>query len=120
MKHLLLILGSLLLVFSSCKKEEKKHDVIYKVVVIGGSPSYSVTYSSSGNTTQTAGPFSASKWVSPTISDRKAGSLVSLTLKGGSGGSYNMYIYVNGRLEKEDRMDDPYGPRTISVELPED
>jgi hypothetical protein len=119
MKHLL-IFGSLLIMLGSCKKEEKKYDVIYKVIVIGGNPSYSVTYSSAGNSTQTAGPFTDSKWVSPTISDRKAGSTVSLTLKGGSGGSYNMYIYVNGRLEKEDRMDDPYGPRTISVELPED
>jgi hypothetical protein len=115
----LIYIFSLFFVFTSCKKEEKKHKVIYKITVIGGSPSYSVKYSSSNNSTATAGPLTSSMWVSPAIEDRKGGSSVFLTLEGGSGGSYKMYIYVDGYLEKEDRMDDPYGPKTISAEIPE-
>jgi hypothetical protein len=103
--------------FLSCKKAEKTHKVVYKIEVIGGHPSYSVKYSSSKNATQTAGPLSDSKWTSPTIDDRETGASVSLTLEGGGGGSYKMYILVDGYLEKEDRMDDPYGPKTISVTL---
>jgi hypothetical protein len=104
-------------IFSSCKKEEKKHKVIYKVEVTGGHPAYSLSYSSLNNSTQTVGPTSEAKWLSPTVNDRLTGSSVFLTLQGGSGGSYKMYIYVDGYLEQEGRMDDPYGPKTISVEL---
>jgi hypothetical protein len=93
--------------------------VIFKVQVISGNPSYSVKYSSFSNTTKTEGPITASSWVSPKIDDRKSDSQVLLTLEGGSGGSYKMFIYVDGRLEKEDRMDDPYGPKTISVQIPD-
>lgn len=108
---------SCLLIFSFCNKEEKKHKVIYKVQVTSGNPSYSVQYSSTGNSTKTEGPFSSSKWLSPTIDDRETGSSVFLTLQGGSGGSYKMYIYVDGYLEQEGSMTDPYGPETISVKL---
>jgi len=101
----------------ACKKEEKKHKVIYKVEVTGGHPSYSLSYSSLNNSTQTVGPISDSKWLSPTVNDRVTGNSVFLTLQGGNGGSYKMYIYVDGFLEQEGRMDDPYGPKTISVEL---
>lgn len=105
------------LIFSSCNKEEKKHKVIYKVEVVSGHPSYSVQYSSTGNATKTEGPLSGSKWLSPTIDDRETGSSVFLTLQGGSGGSYKMYIYVDGYLEQDGDMIDPYGPKTISVKL---
>jgi hypothetical protein len=106
-----------LFILSSCKKEEKKHKVLYKVEVTGGHPNYSLSYSSFNNTTQTIGPLSDSKWLSPTVDDRTTGGSVFLTLQGGSGGSYKMYIYVDGFLEQEGRMDDPYGPKTIGADL---
>lgn len=99
----------------SCKKEEKKHTVIYKVNVISGSPSYSVNYSSTSNVTQTEGPITASSWTSPPIGDKTDGSTAYLKLEGGSGGAYKMFIYIDGYLEKEERMDDPYGPKTIEA-----
>ena len=110
----------LLALFSSCKKDAKKHSVIYKITVIGGHPAYTVNYSSTDNSTASQGPFTEQMWTSPKIDDREAGSTVFLTLEGGVGGSYNMYIYIDGSLQKTDRMDDPYGPMTISAKIPED
>lgn len=111
----------LLLAFlTSCKKDDKKHTVLYKITVIAGHPSFSVSYSSSGNSTASQGPFSTATWTSPSINDRKGGGSVFLTLGGGTGGSYYMYIYIDGSLAKTGRMDDPYGPMTISAEIPED
>ncbi|HEX8516626.1 MAG TPA: hypothetical protein VF868_10530 [Bacteroidia bacterium] len=118
MKKLLCLIVLAVSLFG-CRKETL-HKVIYKVIVTAGTPTYSVKYSSAENSTQTAGPLTASKWVSPEINDRKSGNVVSLTLEGGSGGSYMMYIYVNGRLHAEERMDDPYGPKTLSVKLPDE
>ena len=119
MKSFLLLSASLLL-FAGCKKEEKTHTVIYKVIVIGGHPTYSVQFSSSKNNTVSQGPFSSGTWISEKITDKEGGSTASLTLSGGTGGSYNMYIYIDGTLQQDGRMDDPYGPRTISVEVPEE
>jgi hypothetical protein len=105
--------------FFSCRKEEKKHKVIYKVAVISGHPTFTVQYSAENNTTKTAGPLTSSSWLSPKVEDRETGNVVSLTLESKGGASYNMYIYVDGYLEQEGRMDDPYGPKTISVEIPD-
>ena len=110
----------LLAVFSSCKKNAKKHSVIYKITVIGGHPAYTVNYSDTENSTASQGPFTDQMWVSPKVEDRDAGTSVYLTLEGGVGGSYYMYIYIDGSLQKTDRMDDPYGPKTISATIPED
>lgn len=106
---------SLFLLLSACKKEEKKHMVIYKVTVISGNPAYSVNYSSTKNTTRTEGPITALSWTSPQIDDKRDGSSAFLKLQGGNGGSYKMFIYVDGYLEREERMDDPYGPKSIEV-----
>ena len=107
-----------LLIFISCKKEETTHPVIYKVTVIGGSPSYSVQYSSAKNTSVSQGPFSSDMWISDKI-EKTAGSVASLTLNGGTGGSYKLYIYIDGVLQQDGRMDDPYGPKTISIAVPD-
>ncbi|MCE3280981.1 MAG: hypothetical protein K0S44_3172 [Bacteroidetes bacterium] len=108
----------ILTVFNSCKKEDSNHQVMYKVTVIGGSPTYAVKYSSSDNSTATAGPITGSGWSSSTI-ERKPNTTVFLTLEGGSGGSYKMYIYVDGHISAEERMDDPYGPKTIEAVIPD-
>jgi hypothetical protein len=115
MKVLVYIL-SILVFLSACRKEEKKHTITYKVIVISGHPTYSLTYSSFNNTTKVEGSITTSNWTSPPIDDRKKGS-VSLTLNGGNGGSYKMYIYVDGYLETEDDMYDPSGPKTIKAEV---
>lgn len=111
------ILLSLALLFSSCKKEEKLHTVLYKVTVIGGNPSYSVSFSGSNNTSVSQGPFTSGSWISPQITDKVNKDEASLTLIGHGGGSYKMYIYVDGALAQEGRMDDPYGPTTISITI---
>jgi hypothetical protein len=108
------------LIFISCKKEEKKHSVLYKIVVTSGHPAYSTSYSASNNTTKSESSLTSANWTSPQINDKKGGSSVYLTLTGGNGGSYKMYIYVDGNLEAEDTMYDPYGPKTISADVPED
>jgi len=90
------------------------------VNVIAGHPAYSLSYSGSGNATASQGQITQTLWTSPSITDRKAGTYVFFTLDGGTGGSYYMYIYIDGHIVKSDRMDDPYGPKTISAEIPED
>jgi hypothetical protein len=114
MKNYLYILF-ILCCFSSCKKEEKKHIVSYKIVVLSGNPNYSVSYASTNNSTKTEGPITASSWTSPAIDDKKDGSSAYLKLEGGGGCSYKMFIYIDGGLEKEERMDDPYGPKSIEA-----
>jgi len=116
MKKFVLFLFIIALV-SACKKEVT-HPVIYKVVVSTGHPTYSVQYLSGSNTTVSQGPFSSGMWVSDKI-EKEAGSTALLTLTGGTGGSYKLYIYVDGTLYMEGRMDDPYGPETISVVVPQ-
>lgn len=119
MKNFIYIFSVLLCFFSCKKKEEEKHTVIYKIIVTSGQPTYSLSYSSSNNTTKSESSIKYN-WTSPQIDDREAGSSVFLTLNGGNGGTYKMYIYIDGYLEKEDSMGDPYGPRTITAEIPED
>jgi hypothetical protein len=109
----------LTLLFSSCKKEEEKHTVSYKVIVTSGHPVYSVSYSSSNNSTQSLGSITSSTWTSGIIDDRRGGTSVFLTLTGGSGGSYKMFIYIDGSLQKDGHMDDPYGPLTIEAAIPD-
>jgi hypothetical protein len=101
---------------SSCKKEETKHSVTYKVTVTKGHPTYSVTYSSTNNTTKSESSITSLNWTSK-VDDRKDGDIVILTLEGGNGGSYKMYIYIDGFLMKESDMEDPYGPLTIDAEI---
>jgi hypothetical protein len=118
MKHFAYIFFILVL-FNSCKKEEKVHKVIYKVTVSGGSPSYTVQYSDTKNSSKSGGPFTAS-WLSPTIKGFEAGNTVSFSLNArGTGATYNMYIYVDGYLEKEGASSDPSGQNTISVVIPD-
>jgi hypothetical protein len=108
---------SLFLLFSSCKKEEKKHTVIYKIIVTSGHPTYSVSYSSLNNSTKSEGSIKTTTWTSSPVDDREEGSSVFLTLEGGSGGGYKMFIYIDGNLHAEDIMYDPYGPKTISADI---
>lgn len=100
----------------SCKKEEK-HTVVYKVNVLHGNPSYYMQYSSLHNTTKSEGPVTASSWTSPVIDDRKSSSTVSFTMIGGIGGTYQMFIIVDGSVKKEFSMEDPYGPQTITADI---
>ena len=107
-----------LIFFSSCEKEKKTFTVSYKITVISGSsPAYYVQYSAQNNSTQSKGPISQTMWVSDKVTDKEEESTVSLKLTGGQGCSYMMYIYVNGALRVQDRMDDPYGPKTITADL---
>lgn len=117
MRPSLYIYLSFLLFISACKKDEKQHSVIYKVTVIAGNPSYSVNYSGNNNSSISQGPFSATTWISPKIADKVNQDVASFTLSSNGGGSFNMYIYVDGFLENESRMDDPYGPKTLSVTI---
>jgi hypothetical protein len=107
----------LALFFITCKKDEKKHTVTYKVNVIAGHPSYSVQYSASDNSTKSEGPMTTEKWTSLPVTDREGGTSVFLTVNGGTGGTYKMYILIDGYLEGEGIMDDPYGPRTIEAKI---
>jgi hypothetical protein len=100
---------------SSCKKEEKKHSVFYRIKVTSGNPVYSVSFSGEDNTTLEKSSISSQNSSSAPISDKKDGSAVFLTLQGGNGGSYLMDIYIDGYLQIEERMDDPYGPKTIEA-----
>ena len=107
-----------LTIFTSCEKEKKTFTVSYKITVISGSsPAYYVQYSAQNNSTQSKGPISQTMWVSDKVTDKEEESTVSLKLTGGQGCSYMMYIYVNGALRVQDRMDDPYGPKTITADL---
>lgn len=108
----------ILSVFAACKKEKDQHSVVYKVTVIAGAPTYSVHFTSFDGVTTSQGPFTESMWVSSKIDDFEAGDVATMKLEGKNGGSYKMYVYVDGTLQMEDRMDDPYGPKTISVEIP--
>jgi hypothetical protein len=118
MRKTCFLFATLLSFCFSCRKKEERHTVVYKVAVLHGSPSYSVQYSGDGNSTRSEGPMSSTSWVSSTVDDRKGGTAVALTLQSGGGGSYEMYIIIDGVIQKEDRMDDPYGPKTISAGIP--
>jgi hypothetical protein len=117
MKKIIYTLLPLIFLFTSCEKDKKKYVVSYKVIMISGNPKYSVSYSSFNNATQSSGPITQNTWTSPAIDDREEGNPVSLTLQGGGGGAYLMNIYVDGSLAKQERMDDPFGPKTITVDL---
>jgi hypothetical protein len=112
MKKLIYIF-TILIFFCSCKKEEKMHKVVYKVSVSGGSPSFTVQYSDTKNSSRSEGPFTAS-WLSPTIKEFETGNTVSLSVAGTMGSSFKMYIYVDGYLEKEEDR-----ATTISVVIPD-
>ena len=119
MKHVGYLLLAALLP-AACKKDEKQHSVLYKVVVSSGHPTYSLSYSGNNNSTTSQGQITQTLWTSPAVTGRKAGTEVFFTLDGGTGGSYYMYIYIDGNLVKGDRLDDPYGPLTISAQIPDD
>ncbi|MEW6467522.1 MAG: hypothetical protein AB1458_01280 [Bacteroidota bacterium] len=103
---------------ASCKKEDDPpYSIMYRVEEITTStPAYTVSYAAE-SATQTEGPIVSNKWSSPSIKKR-AGEVASLTLDGGSGtGSFILRIYVNGVPLVEDTMDNPNGPKTISITL---
>jgi len=118
MKHLIYI-SFLLLVFSSCKKEEKKYSVTYKIIEISNNtPTYIVRYTLNNGATQSLGNITANSWTSGTLSDYKAGSVLNLEVEGSGGGTYEMYILVNGTNDGYRIADDSNGAQSLEVVLP--
>ena len=117
MKKLLYILLASLL-FSSCKKEPKTVYVSYKIIeTSANSPTYTVGYSLADGTTKSIGGLTSSKWVSDKVSDVEIGKYLSLSVEGTGGGAYEMYIYVNGRLDSQRIAGDGYGRQTLTTQI---
>jgi hypothetical protein len=104
-----------LFLYSCGKNEPQTLTISYKIEeTTTATPAYTVTYSTE-TATQTEGPITSTNWASPSIK-KLVGEVATLTLDGGSGiGSFFMRIYVSGVLVKEETMDNPFGPKTISV-----
>jgi hypothetical protein len=109
----------LILVFlASCKKEPKTVYVSYKVIeTSSNTPTYTVSYSMADGTTKSIGGQTGSKWVSEKISDVEIGKYLSVSVEGTGGGSYEMYIYVNGRLDSQRDADDTNGKQTLTTQI---
>lgn len=114
----LLYIFFLLLLLSSCKKEPETVYVSYKVIeTSSNSPTYTVGYSLADGTTKTIGGQTSSNWVSEKVSDVEIGKYISLSVEGNGGGSYDMYIYVNGRLDSQRDADDSNGKQTLTTQI---
>lgn len=117
MKKLLYILLVAFFI-TSCKKEPETVYVSYKVIeTSSNSPTYTVGYSLADGTTKTIGGLTGSKWVSEKVSDVEIGKYLSLSVEGNGGGSYEMYIYVNGRLDSQRVADDSNGKQTLTTQI---
>jgi hypothetical protein len=114
----LFFLSLAVLLLSSCKKEAKTVYVSYKIVETSSyTPTYTVGYSLADGTTKTIGRQTNSKWVSEKISDVEIGKYLSLSVEGTGGGTYEMYIYVNGRLDSQRIAGDGYGRQTLTTQI---
>ena len=119
MKKLIYILFAALLIVS-CKKEPKTVYVSYKIIeTSANSPIYTVAYSLADGTTKTVGGLTSSKWVSDKVSDVEIGKYLSLSVEGSGGGAYEMYIYINGRLDSQRIAGDGYGRQTLNIQVPD-
>lgn len=117
MKQLLFILLASLFI-TSCKKEPKTVYVSYKIIETSAySPTYTVGYSLADGTTKTIGGQTISKWVSEKISDVEFGKYLSLSVEGNGGGAYEMYIYVNGRIDSQRIAGDGHGKQTLTTQI---
>ncbi len=117
MKKIISIL-LIIVFFTSCKKEPKTVYVSYKIIeTSANSPTYIVGYSLADGTTKTIGGQTSSKWISDKVSDVKMGKYISLSVEGNGGGAYEMYIYVNGRLDSQRIAGDGYGRQTLTVQI---
>jgi len=106
------------LFFTSCKKEEKKFSVVFKVVETGsGTPVYTVRYTLPNGSTQSKGGNTQEIWVSEKIDDYKGGQYLTLSVEGSGGGSYDMYIYINGSLQARRAAGDGFGEQVLGVQI---
>lgn len=104
--------------FASCKKEPKTVYVSYKIIeTSANSPTYTVGYSLADGTTKSIGGLTSSKWVSDKVTDVEIGKYLSLSVEGTGGGAYEMYIYVNGRLDSQRIAGDGYGRQTLTTQI---
>ncbi len=120
MKNSIYILsGIILLVLSSCKKEPKTAYVTYKVIETSNStPTYTVGYTLANKSTKTLGSLTQDKWVSDKIADVALGTYISLSVEGSGGGTYDLFIYINGVLHSRRQAGDGFGIQTLESQVP--
>jgi hypothetical protein len=120
MKNILYVLSGIIILFCfSCKKEPKTVYVTYKVMEISNNtPSYTVGYTLADKSTKTLGSFTQSKWVSDKIEEVDKGTYISLSVEGSGGGSYDMFIYINGVLHSRRQADDGHGKQILEAQIP--
>jgi hypothetical protein len=109
---------SFVLIFSACKKDAKTHLVSYKVTEdTPGAAPYALRYSLSDGTLKSEGPVTTETWITESLSGYKPGSIVSLYLSS-SGGSYEMYIYVDGALSSHAPADGGLNEQLLEAQIP--
>ncbi len=117
MKNLFCII-SIVLLFSACKKESNTHLVTYKVTeTTPGAAPYSLRYSLSDGTLKSEGPVTTETWTTESLSGFKKGAIVSLYLDS-PGGSYEMYIYVDGELSSHAAADGGFTEQLLEAQIP--
>lgn len=117
MKKTIYILFVSLLFLSSCKKEAKTVSVTYKIIVTGGNPTYTASYTLADGTTKTQGKITQSKWLSDNIKEVETGKYISLSVEGSGGGFYELFIYINGILNSHREAGDGYGTQTLNTQV---
>lgn len=117
MKQLIYIFSFIFLI-TSCKKDDKTYTVTYKIFEnIPGSAPFSVRYSQSDATLKSEGPVSTGNWTTPDLNGYRSNAIVSLYMES-AGGTYDMYIYVNGSVASHVIADGGFGEQLLEAQLP--
>ncbi len=122
MKKIYFIILSTLLMITmsfSCKKDNSNsHSVSYKIIeTIPGSSPYMVRYTMADGTFRSEGPITSETWISENMGGYKNGAIVSLYLDS-PGGTYDMYIYVNGSISSQASADGGFGEQLLEAQVP--
>ena len=117
MKNFIYILFSLVLIVS-CKKDSKTHTVSYKIYEnTPGSAPFTVRYTQSDATLKQEGPISTGSWTTLDMNGYRANAIISLYLDS-PGGTYDMYIYVDGSIANHVTADGGFGEQLLEAQLP--
>lgn len=116
-----LLFAGLLVCLFSCKKEDPATIARVTYTVSESSPdapTYTVTYTAAGSSSQSTGGLTASSWSSPVV-ELKRGDFVSFNLQSSSAsGDFTMSVYLNGVLWESKTATNPNCNVTISGDLP--
>lgn len=117
MKNILYIFLFFILI-ASCKKDSKTYTVTYKVYEnTPGSAPFTVRYTQSDATLKQEGPISTGTWTTQDMNGYRGNAIISLYLDS-PGGTYDMYIYVNGSVNTHVTADGGFGEQLLETQLP--